>query len=93
MLRKSVLFATCVAVALMVLFPPFHYRFSQGRVKELGYSFIGSPPVVNPVEADVFGTVNIPLLFIQISGVLVFGAVGYSFTFPKDHEFRMRALP
>jgi hypothetical protein len=93
MIEKCVLLGTCAVVALMALFPPFHYQFSEGRVEELGYAFIGSPPVVDPVGVDIFGTVNLPLLFIQILGVLIVGAAGYFFALPKDTEIRMRALP
>ena len=92
MIETCVLVGTCAVIALMVIFPPFHYQFSGGRVEELGYAFIGSPPLVNPVGVDVFGTVNRPLLFIQILGVLIVGAAGYFFAVPKDPGVRMRAL-
>jgi len=93
MIETCVLVGTCAVIALMVIFPPFHYQFSGGRVEELGYAFIGSPPVVNPVEVEIFGTVNTPLLLIQILGVLIVGAAGYFVALPKDPEIRMRALP
>jgi hypothetical protein len=42
--QKSVLILVALVLALMLLFPPFHFKGGFGATRNLGYSFILSPP-------------------------------------------------
>jgi len=82
--QKVVLVAVIVLVVGMLLHPPFHYRYSNGRVENLGYAWLFDPPIVGDRITNIFtqtptytGTVDIVLLLVQWLGVLVVGAAAF----------------
>ena len=76
--QKIILIGVVVIVILILLFPPFQYRFGTGVIKNLGYSFILSPP---PVDKSLWpaysplGSVNKALLAKQCIGIILAGVI------------------
>ena len=79
--QKKILIAVTVVIGLMLLYPPFHARFPNGVIKNLGYSWIFAPPSGGAWQASA-GTVDIGILITQWIGVLVVG--GIVFFIAKD---------
>ena len=80
--QRMVLIAVVVIVLLMLLFPPFQYRLPNGAIRNLGYSFILSPPpiekFISPFELNpIVGSVNITMLVIQWIGIIIAGAIAF----------------
>lgn len=72
--ERRVLVATAGIVVLMLLFPPFHYPAPGGAVLNLGYAFILDPPKAFE-RADYRGSVNTPLLALQILAAVIAGTL------------------
>jgi len=68
--QKTVLICMVVLMFLMLAFPPFEMVL-DGRIFNLGYGFIFSPP------QGISGNINIGLLFIQFLVIIVTGVVGW----------------
>jgi hypothetical protein len=51
--QKQVVAAGVAVAAVMLLFPPFHIKLSQGVAWKLGYAFLFDPPRRALVEASV----------------------------------------
>lgn len=66
--KKTLLILTAVAIAVTLLFPPFHFLRGNGVVMNYGYSFIFSP--ANPT-GDAYATVDVLLLLAQWIGILL----------------------
>jgi hypothetical protein len=71
--QKSVLLAAIIVIALMLLFPPFQFRASNGAIANLGYGFLFDPPIT----AYASGSVNQAMLITQWLAVLLAGGLGY----------------
>lgn len=76
--QRSILVVAAILVAAMLLFPPFRYYFGvthDGRESNIGYSFILSPPVLDPSRSPqdypVVANVSWPLLLTQWVGVVL----------------------
>lgn len=76
--QRSNLIVAAILVAAMLLFPPFRYYFGvthDGRETNIGYSFILTPPVLDPSrdpqDYPVVANVNWPLLLTQWIGVVL----------------------
>lgn len=59
------------SAVVMFLFPPFHLPLNAGRVINLGYGFLFSPPT----QGYYAGTVNIGMLVAQWALVAIVAAV------------------
>jgi hypothetical protein len=70
--QERVLTAVIVAVALVLLFPPYHQVGPNGYVSNAGYSWIFQPPPDWPRA-----TVDIPMLLTQWFAVFVVGGLAY----------------
>jgi len=70
--QKVVLVVVVVAIAAMLLFPPFHFRGMNGVTINLGYSFLFSPPTI---YSGTLGAVDIGMLVTQWLGVLILGGI------------------
>jgi len=70
--QKVVLVVVIVAIAVMLLFPPFHFRGMNGVTINLGYGFLFSPPTIS---SGTLGAVDIGMLITQWLGVLVIGGI------------------
>ena len=68
--QKKALIAVAAVVLGMLLYPPFHVRWTEGRVFRTGYGWIFAAP------SDM-GTVDIGLLITQWVAVLIIGAIAY----------------
>lgn len=89
--RKRVLLAAASVIALMILFPPFHFYFREMELN-FGYSFIGMPPKAMINGGGIAASVNTVLLLTQMFAALIVGGVGYVAT-PKDNVILQAPLP
>lgn len=55
----------------MILYPPFHIRYANGVIDNLGYHWLFDPPY----ESGLTGVVHIPTLFVQLVGLAILGSV------------------
>ena len=69
--QKSVLIVAAIVVLGMLLYPPFHIIWTEGRVIGSGYRWIFNPPE--------YATVDTGLLLTQWIAVLIVGAIAYLF--------------
>ena len=70
--QRWVLFSCAAIIALMLLFPPFHWPHGlSGTVENMGYAFLFSVPE----GAVVAPTVNAVTLLVQWFGVLLVAAI------------------
>ena len=69
--QKMVLIVAACFVVAMLLYPPFHIIWTEGRVVGTGYSWIFNPPE--------YATVDSGLLLMQWLAVLMVGAMAYLF--------------
>ena len=85
-LQKIIIYVALTAMTLIGLFPPWHVIIPQGsrakQVINLGYSFIGKPPVWNQ-NSDFGGKITLPTLLVQW-GIVAGLAAGLVYLQKKD---------
>lgn len=69
--QKRILAVMMVAVAGMLVYPPFHLIAKDGRILNMGYGWIFAPPEFGYFEP----TVDVSMLLMQWVGVLVTGGI------------------
>jgi hypothetical protein len=69
--QRILLSMVAISIVVMVLVPPFVMK-ARGMVQNLGYSFIGDPPLS---AYDTPGTVNVELLCLQVVAALLVGGI------------------
>jgi len=73
--QRSVVIIAAVAIALMLLYPPFRFVARNGVEYNLGYSWLFAPPPISSSNATL-GSVNLWLLLAQWAAVvLIAGAL------------------
>jgi len=81
--QKIILLSAAVAIAIMILYPPYVVKNIGHMIIKTGYGFIFDLPpyvAISSVTNDVVvipAMVNVSTLFIQISGVLVVAGLLY----------------
>lgn len=70
--RSFILFVYSLAVSFMLAFPPYTLEL-RGRVFNMGYAFILSPPE----RANTTASVDVSLLVVQIVAVTLVIAAGF----------------
>ena len=77
--QRKVLIVAGAIVLVMLAFPPFHFTNHAGVSWSMGYSFIGSPPILSGGNA---ANVHLAMLGVQWAAVLI--AAGIAFFVLKD---------
>jgi hypothetical protein len=72
--QKKVIVILAVVIVLMLFFPPFHFITYNGIERNMGFSFLLSPPKDG---YSVTGSINISQLLIQWIGVSIVGGLFY----------------
>jgi hypothetical protein len=74
--QKRTLMAVIVLILVMFLFPPFQAVLPNGVVHNMGYQWIFHPPMKGLIPA----VVNVPMLLLQLLGVLLVGGLVFFLT-------------
>lgn len=71
--QKYILICTMAVILLMGLFPPFYFKLPNGLTFNLGYGFIGFPPLA---LEKFSGLVNYRQLMVQWIGIVLIAGIG-----------------
>jgi len=66
--QRWVLFVSAAVIMLMLLFPPFHFVYTDRAPRNVGYGFLFDPPEGRP-------TVNAVMLLVQWVAVMSAGGI------------------
>lgn len=73
--QKRVVIGAAVAVAVALLFPPFHARMPNGVVRNLGYGFLLDPPHYVTYSIDIVGSVTVEMLLMEWVAIAIVAGV------------------
>jgi len=80
--QRKVLLAAAATVALMIIFPPYEVKVSNGLTLMAGYGFLFDLPeyvyqLFNGEIKSVPASVNVKTLLVQIFGAVVVGGLAF----------------